>query len=121
MEEQKQTTPPSTGNKEFGEEKICGILIYIVWIVGIIWYFADPKMRQNAFAKFHAKQGIMLVILGIVISILYLIPYFGWFFISWAGSILMLVLAIMGIINVVKGEMKPLPVIGNLAEKWLKF
>ena len=37
-----------------------------------------------------------------------------------AGMIFLLVLAVMGLINAVKGEQKPIPVIGKYAEDWFK-
>lgn len=37
-----------------------------------------------------------------------------------AGMIFLLVLAVMGLINAVKGEQKPIPVIGKFAEDWFK-
>ena len=126
MEEQKQTTQapapaPAPKGGEVEEGKIVGILLYIVWIVGIIWYFADDKMKNNSFAKYHAKQSIMLVILMVILYALTAVPVLGWFILSWLAPIVHIILLIIGIVNVVHGEKKPLPVIGKLAEKWFKF
>ena len=49
--------------------------------------------RESRFAQYHANQGLVLLIVGIVF----------------------LVLAVIGIINASKGEMKPLPVIGGIS------
>jgi len=69
---------------------------------------------NNDFVKFHAKQGIVLfgieVILWVVSSMMYL-----WIFlpiVQLAG----LVLSIVGIVNVVQKEKNELPIIGGLAK-----
>jgi uncharacterized membrane protein len=117
------------GGNEVEEGKVCAILLYLVWIVGIIWYFADDKMRKNKFANYHAKQSIVLVItavalsigLSILAAILIWIPFIGWALISllWiAFWIIMLIFVILGIINSVNGAQKPLPIIGQFAKNF---
>jgi len=104
-------TPQAPTAKDIEDGKICAILIYIVSIVGIIWFFVDEKQKNNPFTKYHAKQGLALLIIGTVVSILT----------CGFGSILPLVLAIIGVINAANGEMKELPAIGKFGEQWFKF
>ena len=112
-------------DKTVEEGKVCAILSYI--LVGIIWYFADQKMKKNGFAKFHAKQGLVLLILCVALSIIgsiltRLLFFGGMGMIVIMGLIItiinicLLVLWIIGIINSATGKYKPLPVIGNIAE-----
>ena len=121
MEEQKNeinTAPVAPKGESSDAEKNKGmaILAYIIFFIPLL------AAKDSKFAMYHAKQGLMNFILAVVVSIASgVIPFIGWFIISWVGSILVLVFAIMGIINAAKGEMKPLPVIGKLAEKWFKF
>lgn len=118
MEEQKtqQPTIDKPDQSDAEKNKVMGILAYIIFFIPML------AAKDSRFAMFHAKQGLMLFILSIVVSLASsIIPFIGWFLISWAGSILVLVLAIIGIINAAKGEMKPLPWIGELAIKWFKF
>ena len=63
----------SSGKASVENEKVCAILSYL--LIGIIWYFADEKMKKSNFAKFHVKQGIVLFIAGIIVSIVYGIPF----------------------------------------------
>ena len=116
-------------SNDIEEGKVCAILAYIVFIVGLIWFFADEKMRKNKFAAYHVKQAIVLaitaVIIGIlasvIVSIFAFIPIFGWFLIGpliWILWLAILVLAIIGLINAVQGQMKPLPIIGQFGEKF---
>ncbi|MGM5488947.1 MAG: DUF4870 domain-containing protein [Nanobdellota archaeon] len=110
--------------------KTCAILAYL--LVGIIWYFADEKMKKDTFAKFHVKQGLFLLIAGVVISIgvmiistiLAFIPFIGWIISVLLGigvNIALLILWIFGLINAINGKKEKVPVIGGYAEKVLTF
>lgn len=103
--------------------KTCAILSY--FLVGIIWYFADENMKKNSFAKYHAIQGLNMLIIGIVLSVviqILVMVTFGLFaYISLLIWLAWLVLWILGIINAVNGKENPVPVIGQFAEKYLKF
>jgi uncharacterized membrane protein len=116
--------------KDVEDGKVCAILSYL--LVGIIWYFADDKMRKNNFAKFHAKQGLVLLIVSIILSIAVsilsaiftpLLFMGGGLGIVWlisliwyAVSIVLFVLWLIGIIAAATGKEKALPVIGGFAK-----
>lgn len=117
-----KTASKSEANEGIG----CAILAYL--LVGIIWYFADEKMKKNNFAKFHVKQALVLLVVSIIASvalsilvwILVWIPFIGiviaW--ILWAVySIAVFVLWLMGIIYSATSKQTPLPIIGHWAEK----
>ena len=96
-------------------ENLCGALSYI--LIGIIWYFADEKMKQSAFAKYHAKQGLVLLIADLIVGAIAIVPFIGWV-IGWILNIGILILMILGIINGLNGQMKPLPLIGKFADNF---
>lgn len=108
--------------KEIDEGKTFAILSYALGLVGLPFFLVPLIMRNNGFALYHAKQCLMLWIVGMVggtvcgvlmavcIGII-LLPLF---------SIGMLVLDILGLVNAVKAEAKPLPVIGKYANDWFK-
>lgn len=120
-----------TQNSDENEGKGVSILLYILPVIGIIWYFVDQNMRKNKFATYHAKQSITLIvsifIFCFVYGIIYFILSFLLAFIPILGWILIILLAlpffmpliwiIIGLINVLKGEEKPLPIIGHFAVK----
>ena len=84
--------------------KTMGVLAYFIFFLPLL---VDSK---NEFGRFHSNQGLLVFILSIVASIVgSIIPILG-----WVGSILVLVLAIIGIINASKEEMKELPLIGSI-------
>ncbi len=70
--------------------------------------------QHSPYVRFHSNQGLVLLILSAVISILNRIPYLGWYVIRPLGGLLVLVLAIIGIVNTLNGQKKPLPLIGNI-------
>ncbi len=93
------------------EDKNTNIYAALAYILFFIPLIVD---KDSEYGKFHANQGLNLLLLGIAVSVLgALIPFIGWFIISPIGGLLVLVLAIMGIINALNGEEKELPVIGK--------
>ncbi len=101
-----------------GKEKACAGLSYL--LIGIIWFFVDKEMRNSHFVKFHAGQGIVLLLVGVVAAvlntILVIIPVIGWLAIV-AINVCLLILWVYGIWNVLTGKQKELFVIGQYAKK----
>jgi uncharacterized membrane protein len=105
-------------NKEIIEAgKSTAITSYILGI-GILIALSMNADTKNPFASFHIRQGLGLtltfIILGLSIShfesILIAAPM--WIFIS--------ILTVYGIFTAAKGETTPLPLLGNLFQKWFK-
>lgn len=94
------------------KNKLMAIIGYIVPILFFVPLVTDAK--DSPFARFHANQQLVLLIVAIAVNIAgSTIPFVGWFLIWPVGVIALLVLAIIGILNASRGEMKPLPVIGS--------
>lgn len=100
------------------KNKVISFLAYLIFFIPLI---AAPDSK---FARFHANQGLILLIFGfalgiiniILSAILSFIPVVGWIIMLLLGiaiPILILVLVIMGIINALNGQAKPLPLIGK--------
>ncbi len=100
-------------------DKIYGVLAYIGILV-----LVPILAGKTQFARYHANQGLVLLIAGIIAGVamgvvgvvLSFIPVIGGFLaaaVSGIVSLGMLVLMILGIVNAAQGEMKPLPVIGK--------
>jgi len=92
--------------------------------LGILWLIPMLTLKENPFAKFHVKQGIILTLAWVawgVLWIIWWIPIIGWL-LSTVVAVALLVLAIIGIIKSLGGEYWKLPWgLGALAEKWFKF
>jgi len=118
MEDQQTNQPspapaaPQADKADADKNKAMAVIGYIIPILFFIPLITEAK--NSRFAKFHANQQLMLLISAVVVNIVgSIIPFLGWFIILPIGSIVLIVFAIMGIINAVKGEMKKLPVIGG--------
>jgi uncharacterized membrane protein len=104
------------------DNKVMAILAYL----GILFLVPLLAAKESPFARFHTNQGIILCILGIAISIVVSILVFIVVHISvWLALLVnilslvcylgILILAIIGIVNAVKGEKKELPLIGKFS------
>ena len=102
------------------KNKAMGVLAYLSWLV-LIPIFAA---KDSKFARFHANQGLVLLIASaifgvvrwILSEILFAISwrlYFVTIIISLLG-LAFLALAIIGIVNAATGKAKELPVIGQI-------
>lgn len=111
-------------NSNFNEQDIESnkwiALIAYLSILSLVTAIIAPNSK---YARYHANQGICLliaeVIFGIVkvlvCTILGWIPLFGWIVIivfNLAGN-LFLVLSVLGMVHVIRGEVKPIPIIGR--------
>lgn len=119
-------TPDTTG--QFAQEDInankgMAVLAYLSILVLIPLFAA----KESKFARFHAKQGLNLFILEVVLMVFRILlgaiwrvryyivsvphPAVTWItFLLWLP---LLALSILGIVNVVNGRAKELPVIGK--------
>jgi uncharacterized membrane protein len=96
--------------------KACAALAYV--LIGIVWYFVDDTMKDDALATFHVKQGIVLLIAAIVVDVVgTIIPFIGWYIVLPLGGALVLIWAILGIISALEGKQQELFFIGQFAKK----
>jgi len=105
-------------SKEIEEGKLFAFLGIFLTVIGFVIVLLTKK--ENKYAMYYAKQGLVLffgyVAMAIVNLILVWIPYVGWILttVLWLG---LLVLWVIGIIYSLSGEEKPIPLIGQIAEK----
>ncbi|MDP4008047.1 MAG: hypothetical protein Q8P68_02535 [Candidatus Peregrinibacteria bacterium] len=106
-----------TAPKLPSDEILFGTLSYFTIAV-----LATIVTKPNSeFCKFHAKQGVVLVgldlLLLVLISISLAIVQYLAFILFFVGMITMFGLHILGIVNAVQGKMYQLPVVYGLAQK----
>jgi uncharacterized membrane protein len=96
-------------NEDIEQNKVIALFAYILFFIPLL------AAKDSKFARYHANQGLVLLLFGIAISIVSsVIPIIGWFIIGPLGTLFVLVLAIMGIINALNGKAKPLMLIGGI-------
>ena len=102
--------------KDVEDNKAMGILAYISFLV-LIPIFAAPTSK---YSRYNASQGLVLligeVLVSVVFGVLGIIPFVGVVFriIMWLLNIGFLGLSILGIVNVVNGKGKDLPIAGKI-------
>jgi uncharacterized membrane protein len=124
---------PSDWAADAQQNKIWGVLAYILFLIPLI---GGPK--NSPYTRYHTNQGLSFFIVWVVIVIvlnivsaivtaamfsgggLGLLYGYGWgglIIFSIIGTILGILFAIIGIIGIVhavKGERKPLPIVGKI-------
>ncbi len=110
--EASQTGTSEEKTSKKGKDNAIAILSYL----GILFLVPMLAAKDNDFAQYHAKQGLVLFIAEIATMFIAWILLLGWFigFIAW---IVWVVFSIIGIVNVLGGKKKPLPIIGQFAKK----
>lgn len=111
-------TPESPGADVIREQdKIMLVLAY----VGIFCLFPLLTVKDSEYVKWHAKQGLALMIVwfawAIVGGILNFIPVAGWCLYG-LGHLGLLVVAAMAIVKSFGPERWKIPVVSALAEKF---
>ena len=107
---------------EIAEGQTFAILSYALSLTMLPFFFVPLILRNNSFSLYHAKQSLVLWILGVVslyVGSLLMVFCVGLLIIV-ATSVLLIVLNIVGLIRAIKGEQKPLPLVGEWAEMWFK-
>lgn len=108
MDENKQVF----NNEDIQQNKVIAALAYLIFFLPLI------AAKDSAFGKFHANQGLVLLLAFVIVNFLYIIPILGWI----AAPLLSIALTIIGILGAVSaynGKADELPIIGqfNLINK----
>ena len=99
-----------TNQKGGGKKTGMAVLAYIIFFLPLL-----TSSKDDPFVKYHAKQGLILFVAGIVIWLVkQAVPVLGMLLYPFL-SLALFVLLIIGIINAVNGHEKPLPWIGKFA------
>ncbi len=79
----------------------------------VLLLFIVPMAKKNsAFCQFHAKQGIVLFVVWVIVSFCAWIPFVG-----WAAWLSLLIVNVMALVKTLNGEMWELPILGKYAKE----
>ena len=115
-------TPQGIPPSEIEAGKTFAILSYALSFVGLPFFLIPLITRDNDFSLYHAKQSLIIWLAGIVLSIISVplaVICIG-IVLAIVGGIALLVFNIIGLINAVKGEARPVPLIGVWGVDWFK-
>ena len=97
--------------------KSAAITSYIL-IIGVFIAMSMNSEEKNAFASFHIRQALGLSITFISLGLI--ISNFDSPMISISMWIFLSILWAFGIFSAIKGETKPIPLLGTLFQKWFE-
>ncbi|TRX37346.1 hypothetical protein FNW52_05120 [Flavobacterium sp. ZT3R18] len=97
--------------------KTAAITSYILGI-GVFIAMSMNAEDKNEFASFHIRQGLGLTLTFISLGLI--ISNFNSLMISAPMWVFISVLWSYGIFSAIKGETKPVPLLGIYFQKWLK-
>jgi len=89
------------------------VIAYILFFIPLL-----TEAKKDPFVKYHVKQGLVLFIGWVVVAIIDSILPWQFWMIGRLLDIGLFILMVLGIMNAVGGNQKPLPVIGKFAEKF---
>ena len=113
-----EKSPTTTELGEATNDKTMGIVAYLT-IIGLIAAIVMNKDPKNQFTSYHIRQSLGLCITGFVLAVIGIIPFIGWL-ISIFGTLFIVILWILGLINALNGQEKPVPVLGKKYLEWFK-
>ena len=87
-------------------------LIALLSYLSILFLIPLNLYKKDEFIQYHAKQGVILFILAVVLTFTFWLPILAW--VCWLAF---LVIWVTGIINVLSGKLEPVPVVGLIGER----
>lgn len=102
-------------NNTIEKGKTAAITSYILGI-GVFIAMSMNSEDKNTFASFHIRQGLGITLTFISLGLI--ISNFNSLLISAPMWICVSVLWSYGIFSAIKGETKPMPLLGELFQKW---
>lgn len=120
MPEETTPAPAAPSGEPTSDEKVMGAIAYL----GILFLVPLLAKKDSKFAMFHAKQGMVLFIVEVILWILQFIlvaTIYGLLFLGWIIWIIWLIVgifALIGLIQALNGKYWKLPVLGGWAESF---
>lgn len=102
-----QQTETLFAAEDIAKNKVVSALAYLIFFLPLI------VCPDSPFGKFHANQGLLLLIAGVVGSVaLIVIPFIGWILLP-LFSLAVFIFAVIGLAGALNGRAKDLPLIGQ--------
>ena len=95
---------------DIADTKYLSLFCYLGVLFMLLALIIKP---HSQFIRFHANQGLLLMILSVAAGVVCIIPILGWIVGAVAG-LFAFVCMIIGIVNCCSGKAKELPLIGRI-------
>ncbi len=94
------------------------VIAYLT-IIGLIAAFVMNSEKKDHFVQYHIRQMLGLCVASLALYVVGLIPFVGWL-VSLVGSLFLLYLWLMGLLNAVNKKEAPVPILGEKFNEWFK-
>jgi uncharacterized membrane protein len=113
------TTVPSSESAAAAattEDRTVAILSYIT-IIGFIAAIFMHQSDKTQLGAFHLRQVLGLALTGAAGAVCGVVPILGW--IVWFLVVIgLFVLWVIGLLSAVRGDMRPVPILGEHYQRW---
>ncbi len=96
---------PQGDKQDIEQNKVLAAIGYL----GLLFVVPLFAAKQSKFAQFHAKQGLVLFVIELVLGF---IPFIG-----WAAELVLLCVSIYALLQAMSGKYWELPYLGQYAKK----
>ena len=100
------------------QDKTIAIVAYLT-VIGLVVALVMNNEKKDLFSTYHIRQSLGLVLTSIALSLINVIPVLGWI-VSLVGAFILLYMWIIGLLNAINGRERPVPILGEKYEEWLK-
>ncbi len=110
--------PPSeaVATSAAAEDRTVAIVSYIT-VIGFIAAIFLHQSKKTQLGAFHLRQMLGMALTATAGAVFWAVPILGW--IVWfLVAIGLFVLWIIGLLSALKGEMRPVPILGPHYQRW---
>ena len=101
---------------ESAEDRTIAIISYLT-LIGFIVAIVMNGTRKTRLGSFHLRQMLGMALTATAGAICGVVPILGW--IVWFLVVIgLFVLWIMGLLSAVRGDMRPVPILGEHYQRW---
>lgn len=98
--------------KDIQEGKFFAVISYISFLCIV----ALVLKKDNKFALYHAKQGLVLFVFEVVTFIISIIPLLGWL-LGMLGVVIFGLFSVWGMLQALMGNFNRFPIVSDIADK----
>jgi uncharacterized membrane protein len=98
-------------DKEVAEGKFFAAISYISFLAVVSLILK----KENKFALYHAKAGLVLFVFEVLAFILSMIPFLGWL-VRVPGLFIFILVSLWGIMQALAGNYSRMPLISKIAD-----
>lgn len=104
-------TTQAAKDKEIKEGKFFAVISYISFLCII----SLVLKKDNPFALYHAKQGLVLFVMEVVCFLISIVPFLGWLLVVM-GFVIFPIFSALGIFQALMGNNGRLPIVSDIAD-----